>query len=121
MLQPDESQHRPQVGSCKYLGTGVLYPELLKSSVEPLKQPFRAGLGAGPLVTVSIQQLPGSWDTEHLEGISQARAALHSPGTLQPGHAEKRQDETISRVSEAVGHRFFSLSLSTNQVGSVGG
>lgn len=42
--------------------------------------------------------------------ISQACAVLDSPGTLHPGLAGKRQDETVSRVSEAVIHRFFFLS-----------
>lgn len=88
--------------------------------MDPLNQQFRVGLGAGPWVMVSIQQLPGCWDPEHPKGIRQALVALDPPGTLQLGLAEKRQDATISRVSEAAVHSFFSPSLSIEVV-EVGG
>jgi len=86
--------------------------------MQPLNQQFREGLGAGPLVTVSIQRLPESWDPEHPRGISQALADLDQAGTLQAGLAEKRQDATVSRVSEVFSPQvFFSPSPSTKVVG----
>ena len=75
--------------------------------MEPLNEQFRVGLDAGLWVKVSIQRLPGSWDSEHPKGIGQALAALDPPRTLQPSLAEKRQDATISSVSEAAVHSFF--------------